>query len=102
MPGASDETRRVDVVNANWTAGEDGADGTFQLLLVTEDGERHTIAPSPAAMTAARGADPGRHGAALGSREPDLDRGECCGRLAADGLVGRTPRNLRHRQRGRG
>lgn len=52
MPGASDQTRRVDVVNANWTAGAEGADGTFQLLLVTEDGERHTIAPSPEAMTA--------------------------------------------------
>lgn len=52
MPGASDSTRRVDVVNANWTAGEDGSDGVFQLLLVTEDGQRHVVTPSPAAVSA--------------------------------------------------
>lgn len=52
MPGASDATRRVDALNANWRAGEDGADGQFELLLVTEDGARHTVAPSAAAVTA--------------------------------------------------
>lgn len=52
MPGASDATRRVDVLNANWRAGADGADGWFELMLVTEDGQRHTVAPSPSAVTA--------------------------------------------------
>jgi hypothetical protein len=52
MPGASQQTRRVKVLNANWTAGPDGDDGRFEVLLVTEDDQQHTIAPSPAAMTA--------------------------------------------------
>jgi hypothetical protein len=52
MPGASEQTRRVKVLNANWVAGEDGSDGRFDVLLVTEDDEQHTIAPSPASMTA--------------------------------------------------
>lgn len=52
MPGASDQTKRVTVINANWAAGPDGADGHFELLLVTEDGERHVVVPSPAATTA--------------------------------------------------
>jgi hypothetical protein len=52
MPGASEQTRRVKVLNANWIAGPDGDDGRFEVMLVTEDDQRHTIAPSPAAMTA--------------------------------------------------
>jgi hypothetical protein len=52
MPGAHDTTRRVTVVNANWDAGAPGGDGSFSLLLVDEDGNRHTVQPSPAAMTA--------------------------------------------------
>jgi hypothetical protein len=52
MPGASDRTRRVKVLNANWVAGEDGSDGRFEAMIVTEDDERHTIAPSPGSMTA--------------------------------------------------
>jgi hypothetical protein len=52
MPGASRQTRRVKVLNANWIAGPDGDDGRFEVMLVTEDDQRHTIAPSPAAMTA--------------------------------------------------
>ncbi len=50
MPGASRETKRVRVVNAkNWTAGGDGQDGAFAFSVVTEDDERHVIAPSPQA-----------------------------------------------------
>jgi len=52
MPGASSDTQRVDVLNANWRAGADRADGAFELMLVTEDGARHTVAPSPATVTA--------------------------------------------------
>jgi hypothetical protein len=52
MPGASKQTRRVKVLNANWIAGPDGDDGRFEVMLVTEDDQQHTIAPSPAAVTA--------------------------------------------------
>ncbi len=52
MPGASERARRVKVLNANWTAGQDGEDGRFEILIVTEDDERHVVAPSAAAMTA--------------------------------------------------
>ena len=40
------------IVNANWVAGQDGEDGQFGLQIITTDDERHTVAPSPAAMTA--------------------------------------------------
>ena len=52
MPGASEQTRRVKIVNANWEAGPDGDHGRFEVMFVTEDDQRHTAAPSPAAMTA--------------------------------------------------
>jgi hypothetical protein len=52
MPGASEKTRRVKVLNVNWATGEDGADGRFEAMLVTEDDQQHTIAPSPPSMTA--------------------------------------------------
>jgi hypothetical protein len=52
MPGASDQTRRVKIVNANWVAGRYGDDGQFALMLVTDDDQQHTITASPAAMTA--------------------------------------------------
>jgi len=51
MPGASKQTRRVKVLNANWVAGADGDDGRFELMIVTDDDQQHTLAPSPAAMT---------------------------------------------------
>ena len=41
--------RRVKIMNANWTA---GADGDFELMIVTSDDRQHVVAPSPAAMTA--------------------------------------------------
>jgi hypothetical protein len=52
MPGASEQTRQVKIVNANWVAGPDGDHGRFEVMFVTEDDERHVAAPSPAAMTA--------------------------------------------------
>jgi hypothetical protein len=52
MPGASEQTRRVKIVNANWVAGPDGDHGRFEVLMVTEDDQRHVAAPSPEAMTA--------------------------------------------------
>ncbi len=52
MPGASEQTKRVKVLNANWVAGPEGADGQFQVLIVTEDDQRHVLAPSPASVTA--------------------------------------------------
>jgi hypothetical protein len=51
LPGASENTRRVKIMNANWNAGQAGEDGRFQLMLVTSD-ERHILEPSPAAITA--------------------------------------------------
>jgi hypothetical protein len=52
MPGASEQTRRVKIVNANWVAGRDGDHGRFEVMMVTEDDQRHVAAPSPEAMTA--------------------------------------------------
>ena len=42
MTGASRHTVRIDYVNANWTAGA-ASDSAFELLVVTEDGERHAV-----------------------------------------------------------
>jgi hypothetical protein len=52
VPGASEEARRVKIMNADWIAGADGHDGDFELMIVTSDERRHVVAPSPAAMTA--------------------------------------------------
>jgi len=52
MPGASEQTRRVKIVNANWRAGPDGDHGRFEVMIVTEDDQRHVVAPSCGAMTA--------------------------------------------------
>jgi len=52
MPGASEHTQRVKIVNANWVPGPDGDDGRFEVMFVTEDDQRHIAAPSPEAMTA--------------------------------------------------
>jgi hypothetical protein len=51
MPGASAATRRVKTVNANWTAPAEDGDGRFELMLVTDDDERHILTPSPGAMS---------------------------------------------------
>jgi hypothetical protein len=52
VPGASKETQRVKIANANWVPGPERADGEFRLQLITSDGRRHALTPSPAAMTA--------------------------------------------------
>jgi len=52
MPGASEQTRRVTNVNANWVAGQGEAPGHFYVLLITDDGERHTAAVSATEMCA--------------------------------------------------
>ncbi|MGZ3599786.1 MAG: hypothetical protein ACXWQR_11255 [Ktedonobacterales bacterium] len=52
MPGASEETRRVKIVNANWIPGDTAGDGAFEVMIVTEDDQRYTVPASPASMTA--------------------------------------------------
>jgi hypothetical protein len=52
MPGASDRTTPVTIVNANWAPDPAGGDGRFEIMLVTEDDERHAFPVSPAAMAA--------------------------------------------------
>jgi len=52
MPSASAETRRVKVLNANWSPdGVTGA-GQFEVMIVTEDDQQYFIPADPAAMTA--------------------------------------------------
>jgi hypothetical protein len=55
MPGASAETRRVKILNANWHPAEDGdgaGDGHFEVQIITDDDQRHAVSASPASMTA--------------------------------------------------
>jgi hypothetical protein len=52
VPGASEQTSQVKVLNANWTAGPDGTDGRFEVMIVTADGQQHAVSPSPTAVTA--------------------------------------------------
>ena len=52
MPGASKATRRVKVINANWTPPANGGDGRFDLMLVTDDDEKHVVSPSAADLEA--------------------------------------------------
>jgi hypothetical protein len=52
VPGASEQTRRVKVMNANWVPGPDGDDGRFEIMIVTDDDQRHALSPSPASVTA--------------------------------------------------
>jgi hypothetical protein len=52
MPGASEQTRPVKIINANWVAGPDSEHGRFEILIITDDEQRHVVAPSPAATTA--------------------------------------------------
>jgi hypothetical protein len=52
MPGASEQTRRVKILNANWVPGPAGDDGRFEIMIVTEDDQQYTLAPSPASTAA--------------------------------------------------
>ena len=51
MPGASQQTRRVKILNANWVPGTNG-DGRFDIMIVTEDDQRHLLPASAASVTA--------------------------------------------------
>lgn len=52
MPGASEETRRVKVLNANWIPDQAGGDGQFELQIITDDDQRYAVPASPDSMTA--------------------------------------------------
>jgi hypothetical protein len=85
MPGASDETRRVTVLNANWAPGADGDDGRFELLVITDDDQHHVLTPSPTAVTAL---------AALLQNGPVLAWDATNRTLIAANLVGEMPWTL--------
>lgn len=52
MPGASQETSRVKIMNANWVPADTVEDDTFEVMIVTEDDQKYTVPVSPASMTA--------------------------------------------------
>ena len=74
MPGASEKASQVKVQNANWVAGPDGTDGKFEVMIVTADGQQHTISPSPAAMTALLALAKTGRDHAVGPNQPDGNR----------------------------
>jgi glycerol kinase len=49
MPGASEQTRRVKILNANWAPGDPEQ---FSVLIITDDDQRHIVPASPASVTA--------------------------------------------------
>ena len=51
MPGASDQTQPVKS-NANWIPDTNGGDGRFDIMIVTEDDQRHMLPASAASVTA--------------------------------------------------
>ena len=80
MPGASEHTRKVTYFNANWVAGPEGTDGRFEVLIVTDDGQQHVLAPSLAPLGAAPPRPFGRAGkprrGALGAHPAAWEHGE--------------------------
>ena len=52
MPGASDQTQPVKILNANWIPDTNGGDGRFDIMIVTEDDQRHMLPDSAASITA--------------------------------------------------
>jgi hypothetical protein len=42
----------VKILNANWEPGREGGDGRFEVMIVTEDDQQHTVPASPASMSA--------------------------------------------------
>jgi len=52
MPGASEQTRRVKIVNANWSPGTAGKQEQFEIMIITEDDQRHVVPASAASVTA--------------------------------------------------
>jgi hypothetical protein len=80
MPGASEHTRKVSNLNANWVAGPEGTDGRCEVLIVTDDGPQHFFGEAkPVAdlchaplVLAAAGALNGRKTAAYPALAPDV------------------------------
>ena len=52
MPGASDQTQPVKILNANWIPDTNRGDGRFDIMIVTEDDQRHMLPASAASITA--------------------------------------------------
>jgi tartrate dehydratase beta subunit/fumarate hydratase class I family protein len=52
MPGASEQTRRVKIINANWVPGTAGRQEQFEIQIITDDDQRHVVPASAAAATA--------------------------------------------------
>jgi hypothetical protein len=52
MPGTSQQTRRVKILNANWLPDGAEEDGQFELQIVTEDDQRYAVPASARYMTA--------------------------------------------------
>ncbi len=52
MPGESGDVPRVKIMNANWCPGRDGAEGTFAVMVITDDDQRRILTASPSEMTA--------------------------------------------------
>ncbi len=40
------------ILNANWVAGPDRDDGRFAIMVVTENDQQHTMAPTVSALCA--------------------------------------------------
>ena len=82
MPGASEYSRRVKVLNANWTPATDRGDGRFELMVITEDDEIHTMPASPASVSAV---------VALSQADTVLAWDPANGTLIAANVVGTMP-----------
>jgi hypothetical protein len=52
MPGASEQTRRVKIVNANWVPGTADRQEQFEIMIITEDDQRHVVPASAASVAA--------------------------------------------------
>ena len=52
MPGASTETRRVKILNANWTPDGAEGDGRFEVMIVTEDDQQYFVPAGPGSVAA--------------------------------------------------
>jgi hypothetical protein len=90
MPGASAQTRRVRNLNANWSPDDDGGDGHFEIMLVTEDDRQATFPASPAALAAI---------VALAGADTVLAWDPTGPTLIAANIVGKMPWTTRPRDR---
>jgi hypothetical protein len=52
MPGASEQTRRVKIINANWVPAAADRQERFEILIITDDDQRHVVPASAASLTA--------------------------------------------------